>query len=638
MYRIVPIFLVLGCTHYLQIPTNLIQQATKEKFEDAKGVILFDSTSVEVESDGSAVYRAHKLVKIISPYGKKDFGEVTFLYYTREETLIVNLARVITPDHKVILVPKQNIRDVPFVPLDEIGGKLFLPDVRMVKIVFPQVEVGSCVEYIVTTKLNIPPIPNRFADIEVFEDTEPIIKKVYIIKFPKNVGMNHIVKNGVLSFSQEESKDNIIYKWVANDVPPIIEEPLMPSLLDVATTLILSNIPSWEEISSWYYRVSESVCVADEAIKNKVKELTDTSNTQEEKIRAIFDFISTEIRYLRTEAISRGKGYAPESAAITFERKWGVCRDKSALCVAMLKEIGVESNIVLIDVSYNTVTEIPIPYFEHAIVAIKRVDGSYYYLDPTAEYTRSFFPIIEQNRHLLICTPVGDGLKFVPYENPELNYILIQNIGDINEDGTLSACLTMRGEGMMDMSLRTFRYVPSTQRRVLFDQIIKGFSPDATLNSFKIGDIEDLEEAFTIEISYRVPEYAIRKGDELHLVSSSSATFALGGGFAQEFGSPWGLEKRKYPLYFRFPILTRTVNEFAIPKEYKVSELPQDYVYEHLKFYGKSSKKESKGKLIFISEFFIKDPFIEVEEYEVLKLVVEKLERHGKKEIVLIKK
>lgn len=646
MYRFLGFLVIVGCATRLPIPIDLIEQATTERFEDVNGVILFDSTLVKVEPTGKAVYQQHKLIKILSLHGKNEFSEVTFPYYAREGTLTVNLARVITPDHKLVLVPKQNIKDVPFVPLEETGGKLFFPDVRMVKIIFPQIEAGACIEYIVTTKLENPPMPNRFADIEVFEDTKPIIKKVYIVELPKDISINYVVKNGTLGFSKEvvpgdptyPGKDNITYKWVANDVPPIIEEPLMPSILDVATTLIISNIPQWEEVSSWYYRVSDSACVVDEEIKDKVKELTMALNTQEEKIRSIFDFISMEIRYLRTEAISKGKGYAPDPAPITFKRKWGVCRDKAALCVAMLKEIGIESYIVLVDVTHNTVTEIPTPYFEHAIVAIKRDEGSYYYLDPTAEYTRDYFPVVEQNRYLLVCTPEGQGLRFVPYENPEGNCLIIQNTGKIDEDGNLCACLSMRGEGMMDMSLRTFRYVPSDQHRQLFEQLIKSFSPDATLDSFKIAEVADLVTPFTIQISYKVPEYAIKMGNELHLTSNSSATFAVGGGFAGKMGSPWGLGKRKYPLYFGFPIIAKTSSEFIIPNGYKIRDQLNDYEAGYHKFYGKSSRKEFNGKIILNSEFFIKDPFITPDEYNDLKSVVEGLEKHSRKEIVLIKK
>lgn len=644
MYRFLGAVVILGCTTRFPISIDLIEQATKQRFEDANGVILFDSILVEVESDGKAVYYEHKLVKILSIYGKKEFGEVTFHYYTREGILNVNLARVITPEHKVVEVPKDAIKDVPFVPLDEHGAKLFLSDVRMVKIIFPQVEIGSCVEYIVTTKLQNPPMPNRFADIEVFGELEPIIKKVYIVELPKDMSMKYVVRNGTLSFCKEEDlsvgsrSHKLKYKWEANDVPPIIEEPLMPSVLDVATTLIISNIPDWEEVSSWYYTVSDSVCIVDVAIKNKVKELTSTLNTQEEKIRSIFNFISTEIRYLRTEAISKGKGYAPDPTPVTFERKWGVCRDKAALCVAMLKEIGIEAYIGLVDVTYNTAIEIPTPYFEHAIVAIKKDDGSYYYLDPTVEYTMELFPLVEQNRYLLICTKEGKGLNFVPYTNSEGNWLLIQNIGNIDEGGNLSAFLSMKGEGIMDMSLRGLRYVSPEQQKQLFEQIIKSFSPDATLDNFKIGDVTDLATPFTIEIWYMVPEYAIKIDNELHLTSNSSAAFALGGGFAGEMGIPWGLEKRKYPLYFGFPILTKTRSEFSIPNGYKVRELPEDYEARYPKFYGKSSKKEYNSKIILTSEFFIKDPFIKVDEYTDLKSVVEELERHSKKEIVVIKK
>lgn len=631
--------LQFGCGAKLGVPIVLIEEATPEKYEDVNGVILFDSTQVKIEEDGRAVYREHKLVKILSTYGKKKFGEGTFPYPANISELEINLARVISPEGKVIEVPEENIKDVPFVPMGEMGGKMFLPDVRMKKIIFPEIEIGSSIEYITTLKLSKFFISGRFADMGIFEDDEPIREMTYTLEFPKSMEMKYVVKNGKLAFSGEEKEGRAVYKWSARNVPRIIKEPLMPSIMEVATMLVISNIPSWQEVSRWYWEISEPSVVADSAIKDKVHELTDTLETQEEKIRAIFDFISMEVRYLRTEAISKEKGIDPAPAPLTFERKWGVCRDKAALFVAMAKEIGVEANIVLIDVSYHTPNEIPNPLFEHAIVGIKKQDGSYYYLDPTMEYTRDYFPVVEQNRDLLVCTEQGDSLRFVEYENPEGNWLLMKNIGTLNADGDFEGKLTMQGEGLLDMALRSFRYIPPEQRKQLFEQMVKGFSPEATLDTFEIGDPADLSNPFAIELQYRAPEYAIKKGNELHLASSGGASsFSLGAGMAGGGGMPWGLEERKYPLYFQFPMTTRSITTITLPKRYKVKKLPDDFKSEHSRWLILLTREEKAGKLTERNEFSIKDPLIPVEEYKDFKSVMEDLEKQGKKNIVLIKK
>lgn len=412
-YYLLSIFILWGCAGKQYVPVDLIQQATPDKYSDANGVILFDSISVKVDSIGGAVYSYHKAIKILSTYGKKKFGEQEFSYVQKFMSLDIEFARIITSEGKVITIPKSDMKDIPFVPMDFEGssGKMFLPDVRLVKVIFPQVDIGATIEYKLKLTIKKPFMANRFTDMVAFEGDEPIISQVYRIEFPTALKLNHLIKNGSLDFSESSTDNLTTYTWVAKDVAKILAEPLMPDLSEAATTLIISNIPIWDEISKWYYGLSVPAFTANDAIKAKVKEITDTLTTQDAKIRALFNFVSTEVRYLRTEAVSKDKGFEPALSTLTFERKWGVCRDKAALLVAMLKEIGVQSYIVLINVSRRTPKEVPTWAFEHAIVAIPK-DNKYYYLDPTMEYTTDYLPIVEQNREVLLCTSCRRRFKF----------------------------------------------------------------------------------------------------------------------------------------------------------------------------------------------------------------------------------
>lgn len=630
-----------GCAQRVSVSLDLIQATTKEQYPDVNGVILFDSTKVKVDESGKADYTYHSLKKILSTYGKKKFGEETFPYSASIGTVTVTLARVISPEGEIINVPKDDIKDVPFVELDFGAGSKILPsDLRMVKIIFPALEIGASTEYIVKLKTRKPLMKNKFTDIAIFEDEEPIADKVYTLECPKDMKIKYHIENGELEFSEEVKGKTKVYSWQAQNVPGIVKEPLMPSIMDVATKVTISNITSWEEVSSWYYGLAAPMSVADSAIKAEVEELTDTLETEEQIVRSLFNFVSTEVRYLRTEAISKEEGIEPAAAEVTFERRWGVCRDKATLFVAMLKEVGKDAYIVFVDVSRHTDKEVPTCLFEHAIVAIKNTDGSYYYLDPTMEYTVDYYPPIEQNRWLLICDENGDSLRFVPYIEPENNYIKVENIGTLDEEGNLDAELSMTGYGFMDSQLRSFRHIPPKQREMIFEQIVHAISPDATLKEFFMSDPQDLNQPFTIEFSYYAPEYAIKKDNELHLISSGgmsssfSSSLTPGGGG----GSPWGLSERKYPIYFWTPIRTESISELSLPKGYKVKGELENFEKDIGYLSVAVNRTVHKGILVEESNFFIKDPLIPPEAYFSLKTTMEELEKYQKKEIVLIKK
>ena len=52
-------------------------------------------------------------------------------------------------------------------------------------------------------------------------------------------------------------------------------------------------------------------------------------------------------------------GWEPHDVKLTFENRHGVCRDKAALLVAMLRLAGIEAYPVLIDVGPKKDAEVP---------------------------------------------------------------------------------------------------------------------------------------------------------------------------------------------------------------------------------------------------------------------------------------
>ena len=64
-------------------------------------------------------------------------------------------------------------------------------------------------------------------------------------------------------------------------------------------------------------------------------------------------------------------GYAPHDVSITFDNRYGVCRDKAALLTAMLRIAGHNAFPVLIHAGAKLDPEVPQPFFNHAVVAVE---------------------------------------------------------------------------------------------------------------------------------------------------------------------------------------------------------------------------------------------------------------------------
>ena len=93
-------------------------------------------------------------------------------------------------------------------------------------------------------------------------------------------------------------------------------------------------------------------------------DLTAGAATDMDKIKALFYFVSNKIRYMGITPEKDRPGFEPHDVCITFDKKYGVCRDKAALLVSMLRLAGLNAYPVLVSVGTHKDAEVPDPVFQ----------------------------------------------------------------------------------------------------------------------------------------------------------------------------------------------------------------------------------------------------------------------------------
>jgi transglutaminase-like putative cysteine protease len=103
---------------------------------------------------------------------------------------------------------------------------------------------------------------------------------------------------------------------------------------------MVTTFHNWADVGSWYRALSADRVVVTPAVKAKADELVRGKQTDEEKISAIYSYVSTQIRYI---SVSFGIGrYQPHNADRVLENQYGDCKDKHTLLATMLKAEGIE--------------------------------------------------------------------------------------------------------------------------------------------------------------------------------------------------------------------------------------------------------------------------------------------------------
>jgi transglutaminase-like putative cysteine protease len=387
----------------------------------------------------------------------------------------------------------------------------------------------------------------------MLEYTSPIKKMSIEILGPasrplRSIGIRDRIKDTVHSYITKEPHA-VRYKWIIKDVPRMFTEPNMPPLYSVVQRLLVSTIPKWEFVSSWYWNLSRPhLKKITPEMRETVKKLTKGIKDQKKRMEAVFKFVSQKIRYMGITTEKESPGYEPHDVNITFENRYGVCRDKAALLVSMLRLAGFKAYPVLINNGPKKDPEIPNPYFNHAIVGVETVRGNYILMDPTDENTRDLFPAYLCNQSYLVAKPEGDTLRVSPIIPASKNLLKINTEATLSRDGILIGDTDLNFEGINDSIYRGYfaRHKPA-ERRKFFEKVIKKVLSGAKLVDLSIvpEDIRNTAVPLKVHLRY-IAENILISGNGKVIVPP--LIFGNKLGVVNFVLGKTGLEKRRYPL------------------------------------------------------------------------------------------
>jgi transglutaminase-like putative cysteine protease len=545
----------------------------KFPYEPSNAIIRYDSTMAEVKADGRSVVRKHYRVAVLTDRAIRNYAQDVTTYNLGYDTVIVLTAKVHLPSGKVVdvMADSDAIKDVP-VPA---FGKFFLQNVREKIITFPELQQGAEIEVAYTEITHDTPMDGQFELSEGFEDTDPMQVKYVEIAAPASMKFKWKAHgHGTIPYTEKKDGDFVHHMWTVENVPQFAPEPGMPPAPEVLQQLMVTTVPDWQTWSRWYQALSESCITADESVRKQAHELADGEKTSEDKLRKIFYYCSNDIRYVETALTGRKAGYKPAAAATTLSNKYGVCRDKAALMVSMLREVGIPADITLMNPSWKIDGSIPVDQFNHAIVAVQ-LNGHTQYVDPTVEKIKDFLSAQEQDRAVLVCNKKGEDLAWTPLEPADRNLYQIQAESRLAEDGTFRSDVTITTMGLPDHVMRDqLRSLPPEKRTRLFRQLVQKIHPTAQLDSVQTSDPQDYSKAVTIHLTFHADAYTISAGKYLlfQVPGQSAALDFLSSALLR--GSD--LVNRRFDLRLPSTFAVKVQEHVTYPAGYKVRSLPDN--------------------------------------------------------------
>jgi len=600
----------------------IAKSPSAEEYPDASAAILLNETRRIIHLDGTSSTTYHKIVKLFNRRGIEKFGEVFITYNAWGERITIKKARTFKLDGTII--EATSIKDI--FPLE--GYRLY-SNISQKVISMPALEEGVTIEYQYTLDdYSRGFIGKNFQDTFYLQDFEPIQSCRYVLTIPEGVEIK-IVNFKTDIIPEVKKLDNkTVYSWEDSDISQVIYESDMPPFHNVAPRITISSFSSWEEIASWYHDISREQGKADADIKAKVSELIKGKDTDEEKIRAIYHYVISEIRYLGLEfGIS---GHMPHEAAEIYKYKYGDCKDKATLLIAMLREADIETYYVLLRTRYSGELDLDLPsfQFDHAIAAVS-LHGELIFLDGTAEnYVYGDLPAMDQDAWAMVLID-GEG-KFmkIPVQPAEENQRIREIKFNLAEDGSIKGEATISQSGIFAAYYRSiFKDLGETKRGEAIQNSLSSSCPGSVLEEFSFSDLVDLDVPVKQKYKFRAPHYAKKIGNKLHFKPSIIERV--------ESTSIVAKEERRYPMYFYNQYCSKNKIEITIPNNFEIERIP-DNVELKLPFASYEVKYLIEGNIIKYERNYKFNTFeISKEYYSSFKEFIERIAKEDAQEIVL---
>lgn len=611
---------------------KIIQASPSQKdFPDAAGLYLLTEDSIVLTDDRRLVTDSHYVIKVLNDRGKEKFAEVVLTYDSTYEKLDLEYARTIKPDGTVVTVGDKNIRDVSLY----LNFPLY-SNARARIISMPEVVPGCVIEY--KARLVRSELANKkdFDTVYWLQSDEPIVLQRCAVSIPKDRNLRYKIVNAeynTFGFDMNprvrEEGDRRIFTLEFSNVPQMIPEPLMPPVPRANPYVLFSTFESWEDIFAWWRSLYQDKIAPDAEIRAKAEALTRDKKTAQEKIRAVYNFCAQHIRYVAVEY--GDAGYEPHKAEEIFKNKYGDCKDKTVLLIAMLGAVGIEAYPVLISTgdSYEVERDLPALLFNHAIAAVE-TGGQLVFMDPTGE-TVSFLdlPPGDEDRTVLVFRVDSHSLLKTPLFGPEHNRTKTSMTIRFNPDEGISAERRVATEGAYQQAQRYWlKFTMPALIEEGLKQKARSIAPQAVLTTHEVRNAEDLDQAVVLAYSFSAPEYFVRAGgdrimDQFGDIDTASVV----------------REKRRYPIEHGILHTEEETIEVELPAHLEVKYVPQPVVATNRWFDIDSRYDVEAGRLIrwrWVSR--LKEKVIPVAEYGHYKKAVEEVASLLNQHVVLKEK
>lgn len=386
--------------------------------EGAAVRIIYTDFQIRMTAAGDENYTGYRL-KILKPEGLP-LANISATWNPSTDDLVIHRLRLIRGDQVIDVLASDKFEVIQRennLENDMLDGQL------TATLQVPGVEVGDELEFAATLRRRETVFGNRshgFAQLPIVS-TAGAHRIRLIWSGDKKVRLSGTPDLGPLKVSDRVGEHELVYEMKAP--ASVVLTDNAPPRFNVRRLIEYSEFADWSEVSGamapLYDKASQ--LAPDSPIRAEAARIAKAGSDPEARARAALQLVQDRIRYVYVGL--DGGNYRPASADDTWKRRFGDCKAKTVLLMALLRELGIQSEAVLVNSkgADGADQRLPTPQlFDHVLVRTV-IGGKTYWLDGTRLGDRQLSTSLKvPSRWVLAVKASAAKLEAAPQEAPVL--------------------------------------------------------------------------------------------------------------------------------------------------------------------------------------------------------------------------
>lgn len=348
--------------------------------ENAQGAVFYrkQDTAVHLTEEGQESYQG-LLVRILQPQGL-ELGNVAISWNPASGDPTVHRLRILRGDRIIDI-----LEDTSFEILrrEDQLEKAMLDGLLTAVLRVPDLRIGDDLEIEFTVPSHDPTLGETSQGLLLLADSPPSGRFKLELVWAQGQEPEMRFTPDLVNLIQR-SENRITARF---DNPEVISPPRSaPPRYSWTRIIEFSDFQDWESVSRRFAVIFDeaSVLSSDSPLRDEAAQIISAHPDKREQMQAALQLVQQQVRYVYVGL--NGGNYIPASADETWERRYGDCKGKTAMLLALLDELGIEAEAVLVANTMSTdglEERLANPgLFDHVLVRAK-IEGETYWLDGT---------------------------------------------------------------------------------------------------------------------------------------------------------------------------------------------------------------------------------------------------------------